>query len=201
MTYQHFIYYLNKSQSVVDRTGIKPSVLKTDAYNESLDLPDKGGVAFALKNVEKVSIVEYDQVIVDKAKQLYPDKDIRTGDIRKLPFEDKEFNIVLDLSTIDHIPAFDLASAFHEYHRVLKSNGLLLIVGWMAENPMVHGFSYDRSISWNSMRQYFFDPKYFRSQLSTYFDIIEEELAIPTNTDSYLLSILAGRKEKTSYDA
>ena len=74
----------------------------------------------------------------------------RTGDMRKMPFNDGSFDAVISSYAIDHLGRDGRMNALHEVARVLKSHGefLLAIVNadwwtWLVSPPMAHHFRPD----------------------------------------------------------
>jgi SAM-dependent methyltransferase len=74
----------------------------------------------------------------------------RTGDMRKMPFNDASFDAVISSYAIDHLGRDGRMNALHEVARVLKSHGefLLAIVNadwwtWLVSPPMAHHFRPD----------------------------------------------------------
>lgn len=53
---------------------------------------------------------------------------IKQGDIRYLPYPSEFFDLILDVSTIDHIPFSEAEVALLEYNRCLKGNGVLVLM-------------------------------------------------------------------------
>jgi len=53
---------------------------------------------------------------------------IKQGDIRKLDYPTGFFNLILDISTIDHVPFNDALIAMAEYARCLKPKGVLVLM-------------------------------------------------------------------------
>ncbi len=146
------------------------TVLKTDADNEANDRPA------IVPNIQTnhechFTIIEYVQKVIDSALRKYPDLNIVQGDIRDLPFPDKAFDMIVDNSTIDHIPPKDLSKTLDEYSRILDDAGLMHIVIWCAIDPE----DISQADEWNPTTQYFhwFDDlkKYFTSPN---YKIIEE---------------------------
>lgn len=109
----------------------KPKVLKTDCYNEVHDQPE-GGIAPKLDC--DLYLAEIDKGLVATCHQKYPELNLICGDIRNLPFRDMFFDVVVDLSTLDHVRPSEAALAISEYHRVLKTYGRLLLVVWTGLN-------------------------------------------------------------------
>ena len=91
----------------------------------------------------------------------FPGIDIRQGDICNLPYEQETFDIVLDLSTIDHVEHY--TAALDEYKRVLKPGGAALIVAWVDTN-------------WHKQEypvQFWFQEDDFFGAVSSRFDVTE----------------------------
>jgi len=62
--------------------------------------------------------LEIAKKLVDKNKLHV---DFRLGDVRKLPYKDKFFDLIISSGVIEHFP--DTSSALREYDRVLKKDG------------------------------------------------------------------------------
>jgi len=105
--------------------GEGKKVLKTDLFNETQNLPIKGGI---IGNIEGgIYAIEINRNVVNKAIRM-GFKNVRQGDIRSLPYSDNEFHAVVDLSTIDHVAEFEMVLS--EYNRVLKVGGAVGIIYW-----------------------------------------------------------------------
>ena len=134
----------------------KLKVLKTDCWNEAEKYCP---IADYFNDIK---MVEISKERIEKAK----DYNVLEGDIRKLPFNEQEFDLVLDFSTIDHMPSYD--KAISEYHRVLKNGGYALIVSWFGISDysrLPHGDNWDEM-------QYYFDFQPFMEKLKGIFNVI-----------------------------
>ena len=61
----------------------------------------------------------------------YPTSDFRIGDILDLPFGDDEFDVVLCIAVLHHVPSRELREkAMREMCRVLKPGGKLVMTNW-----------------------------------------------------------------------
>lgn len=145
-----FDYYKNKTVWFSNLIGGK--ILKTDCFNEA------NGRPVATKDM---TIIEYDQEMIDKAKKADPELNIIRGDIRSLPFDNESFDGILDLSTLDHIDNPDLA--IEEYYRVLKPEGYLLLITWV-------GPKQEDTDEWKSTNQYFFNRDELKNILDEKFE-------------------------------
>jgi SAM-dependent methyltransferase len=94
--------------------------------------------------------------------------DTRTGDMRALPFSDREFDAVVSAYAIDHLPQRDIGKALSEVARVVKAQGefLLSIV-----NPDLATFILSPPIAHHRRP----DPAWWRGQLDTAGFALEEE--------------------------
>lgn len=74
--------------------------------------------------------------------------DVRTGDMRQLPFGDATFDAAVSVASIDHLDAAGVTRALGEAHRVLRPGGQLLlevinIDAWVKfAYPLPHGHSH-----------------------------------------------------------
>jgi len=169
-----FNYYKTRSQEIM--TG---NVLKTDCYNEGFGRP--------IIEDERATLVEVDEENIKKAKEANPKLNIIKGDIRELTF-DKEFDVILDLSTIDHIKEDELEKVFTCYQKALKPNGKILIIAWMTD------VSFDLDKVWEPKDQYFFNEKIFKNIFDRHFKRLEEKVIMdykssPCMTNTYLYEI------------
>lgn len=172
----HWMWYLSKVREVLSQGSLNPKVLKTDGYNELLDVPMDGGIAMNIQ--ADTTVLEYEVLFARKVQRLYPRLKVVQGDIRKLPFHDEEFDMVVDLSTIDHVSIKSVEGVLDGYKRVLKPGGKAIIIVWLTSNPMVSEETEKRGEVWQSISQYFFPPDIFRSYLTERFSILSEE-AVP----------------------
>ena len=109
--------------------------LKTDLFDEAVTtgvVPLLAGVA------ERVSGVDVSSQIVAQARRHHPQLEARIADIRELPFADETFDLVVSLSTLDHLDTVEeIATAIGEIARVLVPNGMLVLTVDNRANPVV----------------------------------------------------------------
>lgn len=160
------LYYLRRAIECVSEFR-NPRVLKTDACNESHDyLPCSGGIALNLPSCAEVTVVEWDVAVIEAAKLRHPMLQLRHGDIRSLQdFTPGTFDVVLDLSTLDHIQPKDVHRALSSYQRVLKENGTLLLVFWASLNRDL--ITVGDCGEWNHGKQYYFEIDTIRETLKS----------------------------------
>jgi len=77
---------------------------------------------------------------IDIDKRSHKNKRIKYGDITKIPFKSKTFNIALTAHILEHVPRNKTQKAINEIKRVLKKEGILVIFG---PNPANHNFYND----------------------------------------------------------
>jgi SAM-dependent methyltransferase len=173
-TYQEvFAYYDLVTKELMFK---KKSILKTDCYNEAFKRP--------IITTQPAKLIEYNQKHIDLALKNNPKLNIIHGDVRKLPYKDNEFDLVMDLSTIDHIHPQDLSKVISEYNRCLMKNGTLLIIVWLTLVPKPIK-------SWKSTNQYFFDYDTFKKELHYFSTIRQRKLLQPPELDgAYLWEFL-----------
>ena len=82
---------------------------------------------------------------------------VAVADIRKLPFKDSSFDMVLDISTIDHVPLDDALGVIGQYRRVLRTGGVLIAM-----------FAHEGGIMWRATGNgyYNFPIKAIREKLN-----------------------------------
>jgi SAM-dependent methyltransferase len=91
------------------------------------------------------------------------------GDIRKLPFKNHSFDIILDLSTIDHIPENQAYDVIKEYGHILKRGGILTLIFWYDSFAIKHIMRKRETES-----QYIYSLKLIKNEIDKEFDILEE---------------------------
>src|SRR5690606_18412363 len=147
------------------------SVLKTDCYNEGFRRP-----IITPEYQDKTTLLEYSQEHIDKALEANPSLHIIKGDIRHTR-PGSHFDLILDFSTIDHVPQGDTYTVFENYHSMLKHGGKLILIAWFnATNPHIsNGTAQPTKAVWNSTDQYFFDYGDFVADLRHFFTILSEQ--------------------------
>jgi SAM-dependent methyltransferase len=111
------------------------SVLKTDLFDEVVGA---GLVPWLSASFGRVAGIDISPVVVGMARARLPQLHADTADVRELPFQDAEFDIIVSNSTLDHFPSHDdISVALRELHRVLRSGGTLLVTLDNPLNPVV----------------------------------------------------------------
>lgn len=139
---QHWWHdYVNKAYSKAIELGFakidfnkdKIHVLKTDLWNEVVEV--NRDIISPIFNKSDVLFYGMDisEKIVMMGKEKFRNRENVTlfkGDIRHIPTDSGIFDVVIDLSTLDHIPEIEIEKALKEYNRVMKKNGILILVCW-----------------------------------------------------------------------
>lgn len=108
----------------------KVLILKTDLWNEGIN--NAYGDVYTLNTkfhdgMAKVVGIDISKNVCVSAKQEYPNINAICADVQKLPFKASSFDVIMDISTIDHIPG-RASDIIQEYGRVLKKDGAILII-------------------------------------------------------------------------
>ena len=107
------------------KTNENIRILKTDLWNEA-----KKNETFFINRKEFKYGIDISNNICHLAKSKHPHLPIIQGNIGELPFPNSSFDLIWDISTIDHYE--NPEKAIHEYYHTLKPGGVLLLV---VENP------------------------------------------------------------------
>jgi len=123
----------------VERNGRQLSILKTDLWNEGIDT--RRDVLSALSSNSRFCLLAVDisKITCTRAKRRLSKTTILNADIRDLPFRNETIDIILDLSTIDHVSPIQVPRVIHEYYRSLRNGSLLLLIFWF-DGPLLKLF-------------------------------------------------------------
>lgn len=173
MTLDAWNKYVVWSREIIEKAQVECGasslrVLKTDLNNEAHGDDDAPGyhvrpVIPAIADMCDVSCIEVDQLTIDRASEKFSGIDAQQGSVSNLPYENDTFDVVLDLSTIDHIE--DYGSVLDEYRRVLKPHGMALIVVWLDDYNHTQEYPI----------QFWFDAAEFSESVNSRFEVIENE--------------------------
>jgi len=110
-------------------------VLKTDLWDEAMGL---GQGPLLAEHAGLVAGIDFVPAVVAAAVGRHPRLCAVLADVRRLPFADGAFDAVVSTSTLDHFAAAaDIPVALRELHRVLGSDGRLLLTLDNRANPVV----------------------------------------------------------------
>lgn len=141
-TYQKYIDISNKYR--------KGKTLKTDIWQET----HEGAI-------EADKYIEISQELIDLAEGI----DVVKGTIEDLPFDDKEFDTIIDTSTIDHTPNY--TKVLDEYGRV---GDRLILAVWLTSKD-----TYSGGIDVAGGEQFYFNREEFEAELHKRFSVLHQE--------------------------
>ena len=187
--------YLKTSKAIVEKYP-NAWVFKCDANNEAFDYPCKNGLVDGLKGLySQLFLLECNEGIQKFAQQKFFERSnvhVDMGDIRSVPYAPEMFDVVLDLSTLDHIPFQDVDRALYQYQQILKPGGTVLIICWVSENEAICKDSETKNQVWADNNQYFFVPERIQELFAKRFKVLRTENF--TNTHSEYLLLMEGEK-------
>lgn len=172
-----FSYYIGNSYRRATQIGLKyvtsnrVNLLKTDLWNEGIEY--QRDILGQYQDCENFNLYGMDisLVVCYYAKSRIKNLHAIQGDIRNLPFEDEFFDIILDLSTLDHIPEDKVPKVLQQYKRVLKKDSILVLIFWYSSFSVK--FVYIRRKR-ESDTQYYFSLESIKNEVKKRFDILEE---------------------------
>jgi SAM-dependent methyltransferase len=110
-------------------------VLKTDAFDEAVST---GLFELLAARAQRVWSVDISAQLVRAAQVRHPALYATCADVRRLPFADGMFDLIVSNSTLDHFSHWDdLVAAVRELYRVLKPGGTLLLTLDNLANPVI----------------------------------------------------------------
>jgi SAM-dependent methyltransferase len=99
----------------------KAYILKTDSWNESKSNNTTVGIP-------RDNTIIFSDICFQILKLNSVNTNLINSDIRSLPFLSESFSAVLDISTSDHCNYDEFKLILLEYNRILKQNGVLVLV-------------------------------------------------------------------------
>jgi len=109
--------------------------LKTDLFDETLSA---GIYPLLNERANRVHGIDVSSVCVEAAQEKYPELKARCADVRDLPYDDGQFDVIVSNSTLDHFPEKeDIKTGLAELFRVLRSGGELVITLDNLQNPII----------------------------------------------------------------
>jgi SAM-dependent methyltransferase len=111
------------------------SALKTDLFDEAMTA---GIVPVIRESADSVTGIDFSAETVERARRRDPSLAAKTADVRRLPFEQGAFDLVVSLSTLDHLESVsEIEDAILELARVLAPRGTLALTVDNQANPAV----------------------------------------------------------------
>jgi len=180
---QWYTYYVGKIYRKATEMGLKytggnvnkTNLLKTDLWNEGIETGRSILDQYQADSKCNLYGVDISYITCSSAKGKLKTIHVVQGDVRALPFSDSSFDIVLDLSTLDHIPEYQAPSAIQEYKRILKKQGILVLVYWY-DSALLRLLFKLRGINYREHWgiQYYFPISLIKDEVKKDFDILEE---------------------------
>jgi SAM-dependent methyltransferase len=124
-------YYLDRASELVEKYKAK-IILKTDLDNEVYSSPIEGGIVGNLGRDLDITAFDILPDLYERAKKLNLKANLGVGDIREIKDVEK-YDMIIDLSTLDHVNQSDAIKTIGNYKRALKKGGILLLIVWTAE--------------------------------------------------------------------
>jgi SAM-dependent methyltransferase len=110
-------------------------LLKTDLWDEAVG---EGLYPALAAHARSVVGVDISRKVAATAAARHPALHASVGDVRRLPFDDESFDVVVSNSTLDHFGSEDeIATALTELRRVMMPGGTLILTLDNLGNPFV----------------------------------------------------------------
>ncbi len=101
------------------------NILKTDLFDEAFG---EGLYPLMRSHAQWFIGMDISSLILHAAKSRYTGLEAIAADVRRLPFDDGTFDIVVSNSTLDHFHTRnEIMTSLYELHRVMKPSGQLFI--------------------------------------------------------------------------
>lgn len=111
------------------------SVLKTDLFDEAFGA---GLHPLIRSNARSIHGIDISATIVAEVGRKCPEIQATAADVRRLPFRNDKFDLIISNSTLDHFEsADDIGVALAELYRVLRPNGQMILTLDNLRNPMI----------------------------------------------------------------
>ncbi len=110
-------------------------ILKTDLFDEAIS---QGLYPFLREHARTVHGIDVSGESVGGAKKRFPELNAICADVRKLPFKNHKFDLIVSNSTLDHFQdTGEIDLGLRELFRVLEPGGELLISLDNLQNPII----------------------------------------------------------------
>lgn len=110
-------------------------LLKTDLFDE---IASRGLYSLLKHRTDFLVCIDISNQVLNLAARSCASLNGVNSDVRCLPFGDETFDAIFSNSTLDHFRTQkDILKSIHEFHRVLKPSGQLIITMDNPENPIL----------------------------------------------------------------
>jgi SAM-dependent methyltransferase len=110
-------------------------VLKTDLFDEAFS---EGLYPFIHSRAESVIGIDISTAVVAAARKKFPEMNTGISDVRRLPFGNDKFDLIISNSTLDHFhTASDIGVAVNELYRILRPGGHMVLTLDNLRNPII----------------------------------------------------------------
>ncbi len=122
-------FYYKSIEEVINKFSKSSRILKTDLWNEGIEpIGEKKKKPTKGHSGKEFFGIDISKCVCSEAHKRFGQMSILKADIRAIPFRDKIFGTVLDLSTSDHLCPTEIPICLKEYKRILKKGGRLIMV-------------------------------------------------------------------------
>ena len=176
-------YYLGNSYRRATKIGLRYqasnriNLLKTDLWNEGIRTDREVMSGYQDNKRFNLYGIDVSRLTCYSAQEKNKKINIIRGSIRSLPFRDSYFDVVLDLSTLDHVPENEVSGVIQGYKQVLKKDGILILIFWYPSvlqrlvSKLGKLTNQDQPIG---LVQYYFPVSPLKDEVKRDFDILEE---------------------------
>lgn len=184
--------------------------IKTSQYIKGtvLDIGNGGIISFDFEKAEKVTVADIAMKMLKNLKRVYKgqyypvnkdDIECKKADVRKMPFGNNCFDVVVMLTTAHHLSESSLEKtvqninkAFSEIHRVLKPKGVFLMVEVHPCSPLklvqdlFFELAYGIFILFGKPLPYFMSRSQAKEYLKKAGLILKKEIIVPSGKRVYM---------------
>jgi len=146
---------------------------------------------YFIENGYNITSMDFSEEYLKVAKKNIGKGKFILGSVTNLPFKDNSFNYIFSVDVFQHVP--DLEKAIKECHRVLKKDGVLIIIdknmyGFnersLIPQKLIKNIKDLRTWKYSGFRERWFSPKKLKKMINKYFDSARFEYLIEKNKNN-----------------